>query len=97
MTILVIIIALALGLFAWKFVAVRFGDRHVGVGMLCAALCAALLTFVVISNLYDHLLQAAHGDHNWGSNGLVRGVLVLGASVVVGYWMWVFYRSRYRH
>lgn len=94
MWIFAICVALVLGLFGFRYVAVRFGNRYYSLALLCAAIPAAIVALVVMINTYHSVLERAQGDWNWDSNELVRGVLIFGPPLVVGYWAWVIYRSR---
>jgi hypothetical protein len=96
LNIVLLVVALLLGVFAFRYVAVRFGKREYGLGILAAAIAVALVIFVITRSLSHTILRHAYGTHHWAHHGLVRGLLVAGISVLCGMWMYYLYRSRYK-
>ena len=89
-------VAVILGAFAYRYATLYFpsGRRWV-IGAVCAALAVALMVFVIINSVIDDLLEGAGGSGGFADNGLVRTAMFIGPTAVVGYGMWIWYRSRW--
>lgn len=95
MVTLVVIMAIIMVLIGSVYVAMRFGRRYILIGPLCVALGVALLMFVISNRVASWALSHSAGTFEWSRNGLVRAVIILGVPAVVGYWVWIFDRSRF--
>lgn len=73
----------------------RTHKRDYVVGMLCAAIAAALVIFVFTSSIQDHVLSNAEGNRRWAESGFARALVLFGPPIVGGYWVWIWFRSKY--
>ena len=72
-----------------RYALYRFGT------MLLTLLVVSVMVFVIINSVIDDLLEGAGGSGGFADNGLVRAATFIGPTAVVGYGMWIWYRSRW--
>ncbi len=89
-----LVLAAAFAVIAWKILRVRFGRHWYFVGVLCTGLTAGVVVLVITSNFYDDFLGKARGDHGWANNGFVRAFAVVALPIAVGLLAFVVDRDR---
>lgn len=92
--VLIVAVAFAIIVFAYKIRAVRFGNSWISLGASLAALAAGVAGLVLASRFYDDVFMEARGDKGWAEDGTIRLLLVLSFTAAIALWVWYLVKRK---
>jgi hypothetical protein len=99
--IILIVLALAILVYAWLYDWIRIpprrsSDLRLYLGAMWVAVPTAVVVWVLARHYAHKLPSWAHGDRGWAYNGAIRSGLVFAIALAIGSGLWLLLTSKSR-